>query len=215
MPCACIQRHTLLRRGPASIPRVGVGLHPWSDVISGLRPSSRRGRGGEAGGADRWRLWVWVRAPMEHRAGVPPRSVIVIMVTGGLHRTPVSASEHRSSTGTSTCDRQRILSIAYVQVRGLLRVRRQGLEPRTRGLRARTWSYRLGSARAGSCRFRRSLASRGAAGCRPVSHLSTAAEHRWSTATAVRCSIQPSRRGSGADAGAANFRSAGRTERLP
>jgi hypothetical protein len=177
LPCACIQRHTLLRRGPASIPRVGVGLHPWSDAISGLQPSSRRGRGGEAGGADRWRLWVWVRAPMEHRAGVPPRSVIVIMVTSGLHGAPVSASEHRSSTGTSTCDRQRILSIACVQVRGLLRVRRQGLEPRTRGLRARTRSYRPGSACASSCRFRRSATTRRAVGCCPVPPRSTATEH--------------------------------------
>ena len=71
---------------------------------------------------------------MEHRAGVEMRSVAVIMVTSGLHGAPIPANEHRSSTGTSTCDRQRILSIACVQVRGLLRVRRQGLEPRTRGL---------------------------------------------------------------------------------
>ena len=98
----------------------------------------------------RYRLAAAVRAPMEHRiepAGVPPR---VIMETRGLHAAPVSASEHRSSTGTSTVDGRTILPFGYVQVRDLLRVRRQGLEPRTRGLRARTRSCRPGSARA-SC----------------------------------------------------------------
>jgi len=133
----------------------------------------------------------------------------MIMVTSGLHRAPVSASEHRSSTGTSTCDRQRILSIACVQVRGLLRVRRQGLEPRTRGLRARTRSYRPGSACASSCRSRRSATSRRAVGCRPMPPRSTATEHRWSTATGQSVLHRRTRWGSGATAEAADFRSAG------
>jgi hypothetical protein len=60
-------------------------------------------------GPGRYRLAAAARAPMEHRiepAGVPSR---VIMETRGLHAAPGSASEHRSSTGTSTVDRQTIL----------------------------------------------------------------------------------------------------------
>jgi hypothetical protein len=135
-----------------------VSLSAWRAVPSGLA------------GRIRGRCGSGVRAPMEHRAGVAPRSVAVIMMTSGLHRAPDSASEHRSSTGTSTCDRQKILSIACVQVRGLLRVRRQGLEPRTRGLRARTRSYRPGSACASSCRSagqQRVAGPSGAVQCRP------------------------------------------------
>jgi len=41
-------------------------------------------------------------------------------------------------------DTKTILYAVDLQVTALLRVRRQGLEPRTRGLRARTRSYRPG-----------------------------------------------------------------------
>ena len=61
----------------------------------------------------------------------------MIRATSGLHAAPVPATEHRSSTELSTLDEQTILLTAYGQVNGLLRVRRQGLEPRTRGLRVR------------------------------------------------------------------------------
>ena len=111
------------------------------------------------------------------------------MTTSGLHAAPGSASEHRSSTGTSTCDRQRILSIACVQARGLLRVRRQGLEPRTRGLRARTRWCRRGLAYAGGCRFRRSAPDGSVVACRLVLATCAAIEHRSSTAPGGRCSI--------------------------
>jgi hypothetical protein len=68
-------------------------------------------------------------------------------------------------------------------------VRRQGLEPRTRGLRARTRSCRHGPVGAGRCRFRRSASGGCAAMCRSVSITSAATEHRSSTAPGVRCSI--------------------------
>jgi hypothetical protein len=74
-------------------------------------------------------------------------------------------------------------------------VRRQGLEPRTRGLRARTGSCRLGSARASSCRLRRSAAGRRVATRRLVPVAWVATEHRWSTATGGRCSIDGRRGG--------------------
>ena len=56
-----------------------------------------------------------VRAPFEHRCGRGPRPGAVTMRTRGLSVTRVAASEHRSSTGTATCDRQRTLSVACVQ----------------------------------------------------------------------------------------------------
>jgi hypothetical protein len=56
----------------------------------------------------------------------------------GLHAAPVSAIEHRSSTEQSTRDIQTILLAANLEVTALLRVRRQGLEPRTRGLRGQS-----------------------------------------------------------------------------
>ena len=59
----------------------------------------------------------------------------MITMTSGLHAAPVSATEHRSSTDQSTRDTQTISLAANLQVTALLRVRRQGLEPRTRGLR--------------------------------------------------------------------------------
>ena len=59
----------------------------------------------------------------------------MITMTSGLHTAPVSATEHRSSTDQSTRDTQTISLAANLQVTALLRVRRQGLEPRTRGLR--------------------------------------------------------------------------------
>jgi hypothetical protein len=68
-------------------------------------------------------------------------------------------------------------------------VRRQGLEPRTRGLRARTRACRRGPGRAGWCRFRRSAPDGSAVVCRPVSVACAATEHRSSTAIGDRCSI--------------------------
>src|SRR5690349_5044256 len=62
----------------------------------------------------------------------------MITMTSGLHAAPVSATEHRSSTDQSTRDTQTISLAANLQVTALLRVRRQGLEPRTRGLRGQS-----------------------------------------------------------------------------
>jgi hypothetical protein len=42
------------------------------------------------------------RAPMEHRSGPADARPLIIMATSGLHGAPVSATEHRSSTGQST-----------------------------------------------------------------------------------------------------------------
>jgi hypothetical protein len=73
---------------------------------------------------------------MEHRSGPVVARPLIIIATSGLHAAPVPATEHRSSTDQSTQDSSTILTDANTQVRDLLRVRRQGLEPRTRGLRA-------------------------------------------------------------------------------
>jgi hypothetical protein len=54
----------------------------------------------------------------------------VIISTSGLQTAPVPATEHRSSTDQSTRDTQSISVAANLQVRDLLWVRRQGLEPR-------------------------------------------------------------------------------------
>jgi hypothetical protein len=104
------------------------------------------------------------RAPLEHRtrpAAVPIRRS---WRTSGLHAAPGSASEHRSSTGTSTVDRQTILPTAYVQVRDLLRVRRQVLEPRTRGLRGQSSPIRRTTTSDSACPYRRSTGSPGTVG---------------------------------------------------
>ena len=67
-------------------------------------------------------------------------------------------------------------------------VRRQGLEPRTRGLRARTRWCRRGLAYAGGCRFRRSAPDGRVVACRLVLATCAATEHRSSTASDGRCS---------------------------
>ncbi len=106
-------------------------------LLTAVRPAHPVRPTASCAGSERWRL------ARGSRVEQPPNTAIqrpkkMIIVTSGLHRAPVSAIEHRSSTGTSTCDRQKILSIACVQVRNLPRVRRQGLEPRIRGLRGRS-----------------------------------------------------------------------------
>jgi hypothetical protein len=83
------------------------------------------------------------RAPLEHRSCLTIAPGRMITVTSGLHAAPVSATEHRSSTEQSTRDTQMILLAANLQVTALLRVRRQGLEPRTRGLRVRKGQCRI------------------------------------------------------------------------
>jgi hypothetical protein len=125
------------------------------------------------------------RAPMEHWTQEADQCRPLIMTTSGLSRAPVSASEHRSSTGTTTCDRQRILSTACVQVKDLLRVRRQGLEPRTRGLRARTSPCRVRSAAVGLCYFPQVSVGPGVVVCRRVSACYAATEHCSSTAAMI------------------------------
>ena len=80
------------------------------------------------------------RAPFEHRGRSARVLSRMIIMTSGLHAAPVSATEHRSSTEQSTRDTQTILIATNLQVTALLRVRRQGLEPRTRGLRG--WANR-------------------------------------------------------------------------
>jgi hypothetical protein len=57
------------------------------------------------------------------------------------------------------------------------RVRRQGLEPRTRGLRVRWTAYRLVSAHAGQCRFVRNSAGAGTASCQSVPVPTVTDEH--------------------------------------
>jgi hypothetical protein len=89
-------------------------------------------------------------------------------------------------------------------VRGYIRwVRRQGLEPRTRGLRVRYVTYRLVPPDVTSCHFRWSTWSRHAGSCRPVPVRSATTEHTWSTAAdgcapsrgaAARCRRSPSLR---------------------
>ena len=61
-------------------------------------------------------------------------------------------------------------------------VRHQGLEPRTRWLRASEATCRRLSERASRCHFRTSMATACAARCRPMSVQFGAAEHTWSTA---------------------------------
>jgi hypothetical protein len=85
----------------------------------------------------RWTGGRAARAPLEHHCGCASRSEAGTAGTRGLSGTPISANEHRSSTGNGRCDQQVMLLIASVQVKDLLLVRRQGLEPRTRGLRVR------------------------------------------------------------------------------
>ena len=89
-------------------------------------------------------------------------------------------------------------------------MRRQGLEPRTRGLRARIQPCRHSAARVDWCRFRSSAPYCRVALCQLVSVTSAATEHRWSTAIGSRCSVGRRGGGSGATAEAADFRSADR-----
>jgi hypothetical protein len=112
-----------------------------------------------------------------------------LSMTSGLHTAPISATEHRASTGQSTRDIQTILAAANLQVTALLRVRRQGLEPRTRGLRVRYVMYRPVPPDVISCHFHWSTPSHCVASCRLVPVVRAATEHRSSTAAGRRCSI--------------------------
>jgi hypothetical protein len=135
----------------------------------------------------------------------PPSRGSALTVTSGI---PVPVAVHRRMTdGRSPVPGRRrgVLSVRALPGRprigspavaeeaaGPTRARTprgQGLEPRTRGLRARTCRCRRGPTAAIWCRFRRSAPDRGVALCRLVSASCAATKHRWSTATGIRCSV--------------------------
>ena len=127
------------RRSPA---KMMPDQRPGSSATLSLHPSRYGGCSGEPPARTsgcRGSEHRWSTGPVSWRG-----RWVVITVTSGLHGAPVSASEHRSSTGTSTVDGQTILPTAFTQVRDLFRVRRQGLEPRTRGLRIAKGECRIG-----------------------------------------------------------------------